>query len=85
MVRRLVEAWLQLRHHRHRWSGRLVFDTKTAIIGTNSFAASLTPAPDKLGFAVVRETAGVPLTEIVFKTSPDIAWKSIYAAKPGRF
>ena len=47
-----------------------------AIIGTNSFAASLTPAPDKLGFAVVRETTCVP-PEIVFKTSPDVAWKSI--------
>ena len=29
-----------------------------AIIGTNSFSASLIPAPDKSGFAAVRETAG---------------------------
>ena len=57
--------------------GQLVWSRyEDAIIGTNSFAASLTPAPDKLGFAVVRETAGVP-PEIVFKTSPDVAWKSI--------
>src|SRR5262245_15584579 len=47
-----------------------------ATIGTNSFAASLTPAPDKLGFATARETASAP-PEIVFKASPDVAWKSI--------
>jgi dipeptidyl aminopeptidase/acylaminoacyl peptidase len=47
-----------------------------AIVGTNSFTASLTPAPDGSGFAAVRETAGKP-PEIEFKSNPDGLWKRV--------
>jgi dipeptidyl aminopeptidase/acylaminoacyl peptidase len=47
-----------------------------AIIGTNSFAASLTPAPDKTGFAAVRETVNAP-PEIQFKSSAEDTWKPV--------
>ena len=63
--------------HRHRRQGRLV-RYEDAIIGTNSFAASLTPAPDKQGFAAVRETAGAP-PEIVFKSSAASAMEAGHA------
>lgn len=48
-----------------------------ALIGTNSFNAGITTAPDKKGFAAVRETGGLP-PEIVFKSAGDAsAWASV--------
>ena len=44
------------------------------VVGTNSFAAGLSTAPDKTGFAAVREAVGAA-PEIHFKSSPDADWK----------
>jgi dipeptidyl aminopeptidase/acylaminoacyl peptidase len=44
-----------------------------AVIGANSFVASMSPAPDKTGFAAVREAVATP-SEIVFKPSPESEW-----------
>jgi dipeptidyl aminopeptidase/acylaminoacyl peptidase len=46
------------------------------IVGTNSFAASLTPAPDRKSFAAVRQAVGEP-PEIVFKSGPEASWKPV--------
>ena len=48
-----------------------------AIIGTNSFSAGITTAPDKKGFAAVRESDGAP-PEIVFKSGAEAsAWSAV--------
>ena len=48
-----------------------------AIIGTNSFSAGITTAPDRTGFAAVRERDGVP-PEIVFKSGAEAAeWSNV--------
>jgi dipeptidyl aminopeptidase/acylaminoacyl peptidase len=47
-----------------------------AIIGANSFSAQICPAPDKTGFAAVRETVG-DAPEIVFKASADAKWRPV--------
>jgi dipeptidyl aminopeptidase/acylaminoacyl peptidase len=49
-----------------------------AIIGTNSFSASITPTPDKAGFAAVRETAGEP-PEVVFRADLSEEWRPLSA------
>src|SRR6185436_5586554 len=46
------------------------------VVGTNSFAAGLSTAPDKTGFAAVREAVGAA-PEIHFKSSPDADWKPV--------
>ncbi len=57
--------------------GRILWSQyEDAIVGTNSFSAQISPAPDKAGFAAVRETAGEP-PEIVFKVASDADWKSV--------
>jgi dipeptidyl aminopeptidase/acylaminoacyl peptidase len=47
-----------------------------AIVGTNSFSAGITTAPDKKGFAAVREADGHP-PEIVFKSGQDAQWSPV--------
>jgi dipeptidyl aminopeptidase/acylaminoacyl peptidase len=47
-----------------------------AVIGSNSFSAGISPAPDKEGFAAVRETEQQP-PEIVFKAASDAAWSPV--------
>jgi dipeptidyl aminopeptidase/acylaminoacyl peptidase len=54
-----------------RWS-----QYEDAVIGTNSFSAQISVAPDKTGFAAVREAGGEP-PEIVFKASSNAAWKPV--------
>ena len=46
------------------------------LIGTNSFNAGITIAPDKTGFAAVRESDGLP-PEIVFKSTSEAAWSLV--------
>lgn len=60
-----------------RLDGTVEWITKeAAVIGTNSFNASITPAPDNKGFAAVREADGMP-PEIVFTTGGGIEWSSV--------
>jgi dipeptidyl aminopeptidase/acylaminoacyl peptidase len=48
-----------------------------AIIGTNSFRAGIAPAPDRKGFAAVRERDGAP-PEIVFKPGAEASeWSAV--------
>lgn len=47
-----------------------------AIVGPNSFLASITPAPDNKGFAGIREAVGAP-PEIVFKAGSDTGWTPV--------
>ena len=65
VVRRLVEARLDLRRGRstERSNGS---STRTPSSARTAFRAQISPAPDKKGFAAVRETVGAP-PEIVFK------------------
>lgn len=49
-----------------------------AVIGPTSFLAAISPAPDKTGFAAIREAVGVP-PEIVLKTSREADWKPVSA------
>lgn len=55
------------------WSAR-----EDAVIGPNSFLASITPAPGNKGFAAVREALGTP-PEIVFKASHESDWAPVTA------
>ena len=50
--------------------------TEDAVIGTNSFSASVVVAPDKTGLAAVRETVG-SAPEVVFRTSHTAEWQQI--------
>jgi len=57
--------------------GKVAWSTyEDAIIGTNSFAASLTVAPNKKGFAAVRETVGAP-PEVAFKSDANAPWEPL--------
>ena len=47
-----------------------------AVIGPNSFLASISPAPGNKGFAAVREAIGAP-PEIVFKAAPKSDWSRV--------
>jgi dipeptidyl aminopeptidase/acylaminoacyl peptidase len=49
-----------------------------AIVGANSFSASIAPGPDKQGFAAVREAVGVP-PEVAFKTDASSDWRTVSA------
>jgi dipeptidyl aminopeptidase/acylaminoacyl peptidase len=49
---------------------------ENAVVGPSSFCASILPAPDKSGFAAVREAVGAP-PEIVFKPSPKSDWSPV--------
>jgi dipeptidyl aminopeptidase/acylaminoacyl peptidase len=60
-----------------RTDGKMVSSQyEDAIIGTKSFSAQISLAPDKAGFAAVRETVGEP-PEIVFKSAAGAAWKPV--------
>ena len=59
--------------------GKVAWSTyEDGVVGTNSFAASVSTAPDKTGFAAVREAVGAA-PEICFKARPDAAWKPVSA------
>jgi dipeptidyl aminopeptidase/acylaminoacyl peptidase len=47
-----------------------------AVVGPNSFLASISPTPDNTGFAAIREAVGAP-PEIVFKREPKAEWSSV--------
>jgi dipeptidyl aminopeptidase/acylaminoacyl peptidase len=60
-----------------RLDGRFEWlEREDAILGPTSFLAQISPAPDRVGFAAVRETVGVP-PEIVFKTSVTSPWTAV--------
>lgn len=60
-----------------RTDGKVVWSKyEDAIVGTNSFSAQISPAPDKTGFAAVRETAG-EAPEIVFKANAEAEWRPV--------
>lgn len=60
-----------------RTDGKIVWSKcEDAIVGTNSFSAQISPAPDKAGFAAVRETAG-EAPEIVFKAKAEAEWTPV--------
>ena len=81
VVRGLVEDRLDLRRHPHRRQRRLA-RYEDAIVGTSSFAARLTPAPDKQGFAAVRETAGAAAGDRLQDQRRQSHWKPITRAEP---
>jgi dipeptidyl aminopeptidase/acylaminoacyl peptidase len=60
-----------------RTDGKVLWSQyEDAIVGTNSFSAQISPTPNKVGFAAVREATGEP-PEIVFKSEPSAAWERV--------
>ena len=55
------------------WTAR-----EDAVVGPNSFLASISPAPGNKGFAAIREAVGAP-PEIVFKATPQSDWSRVTA------
>src|SRR5262249_4529015 len=57
--------------------GTIAWSTyEDGVVGTDSFVAGISAAPDKIGFAAVRETLGAP-PEIHFKAGPDAGWREV--------
>lgn len=57
--------------------GTIAWSTREdAMIGPNSFFAAISPAPDKTGFAAIRETVGEP-PEVVFKKDAEAPWRKV--------
>jgi dipeptidyl aminopeptidase/acylaminoacyl peptidase len=57
-------------------------ERENAILGPTSFLAQIFPAPDRTGFAAVRETVGAP-PEVVFKSSAKSQWTGVTALNVG--
>ncbi len=55
------------------WTAR-----EDAVVGPNSFLASISAAPGNKGFAAIREAVGAP-PEIVFKATPQSDWARVTA------
>ncbi|WP_119302827.1 S9 family peptidase [Dongia deserti] len=51
-------------------------EREDAVVGPNSFLASISPAPDNKSLAAIREAVGAP-PEIVFKAAPDSDWSPV--------
>src|SRR5688572_30429678 len=51
-------------------------EREDAVIGPNSFLASISPTPDNKGIAAIREAVGTP-PEIVFKAAPKSDWSPV--------
>lgn len=57
--------------------GRIAWiEREDAVIGPTSFLAQISPAPDKTGFAAIREAVGAP-PEIMFKSTPKAPWTPV--------
>jgi dipeptidyl aminopeptidase/acylaminoacyl peptidase len=62
-----------------RLDGRIEWlEREDAVLGPTSFLAQISPAPEKAGFAAVRQGVGEP-PEIVFKTAPAVPWAGVTA------
>jgi dipeptidyl aminopeptidase/acylaminoacyl peptidase len=51
-------------------------EREDATLGPTSFLAQISPAPDKTGFAAIRETVGVP-SEITYRRSRENPWQPL--------
>jgi dipeptidyl aminopeptidase/acylaminoacyl peptidase len=51
-------------------------EREDATLGPTSFLAQISPAPDKAGFAAIRETVGVP-SEITYRRGRDASWQPL--------
>ncbi|HET6223183.1 MAG TPA: prolyl oligopeptidase family serine peptidase, partial [Dongiaceae bacterium] len=51
-------------------------EREDATLGPTSFLAQISPAPDKTGFAAIRETVGVP-SEITYRRGRETPWQAL--------